>query len=134
MSSLRIRGASTLSEAPRFTILRRLRGFHHSSRELVFWGGAYIPGKQEGEVGHAVCFDLFGSPAYVRLTENVVAMPTSENLRQRYHDWYWATTLVEPVHWMRVRKEETHSLRLRLQAIKARKTAGLIRVARKRSA
>jgi hypothetical protein len=122
-----------MSAAPVFTVLRRTKRIYHESGAYVFWGGAYIPGRV-GQIGHAVCFDLFGSPVYVPLRDAVVPNETSKKLNERFREWYWSRTLVDPDIWMHVRKQETNPLLLRLQAMKARKTAGLIRVARRRAA
>lgn len=121
-----------LADAPRFTVLRRVKNVPDGSRTFVFWGGCYIPGRVN-DVPHGVCFDLFGAPVHIRLTDRVIPNATSKGYQERMRDWYWDMMVYEPVHWMRVVKEETNPLLLRIQARKARKTSGLIRVARKRA-
>ncbi|NOU12022.1 MAG: hypothetical protein HOO98_18680 [Nitrospira sp.] len=126
--------AVTLADAPRFTILRRLKHVPLEIRALVFWGGYYIPGGRFDQVPYGICFDAFGSPAHIRLTERVIPMHTSTRYQDRMREWYWQMSVMEPVHWMKVAKEETNPLKLRIQARRSRATGGLIRVARKRVA
>ena len=133
MSWNQVAGRVRLSDAPVFTVLRRLKNVHHESRAFIFWGGCYIPGRV-GDVPHAVCFDMFGSPVYARLNEWVLAYETGKRLQDRYRTWYWATNTVEPAIWMKVREAPTNPLLLAIQSMRAKRTSGLIPVARKRAA